>query len=87
VTLKDLPKSVKVAKGDTVVTSPTSSLFPANLMVGTVYEIIDDKASNFYSFKIRPATNFFNLEYVYVIQNLQYDEQKRLEDSTRKKFQ
>ena len=86
VTLKDIPKSVKVTKGDTVLTSPTSS-FPPDEMVGTVYEIVDDKTSNFYTLKIRPSTNFFNLEYVYVIDNLQYDEQKKLEDSTRKKFQ
>jgi rod shape-determining protein MreC len=87
VTLKDIPKSVVVNKGDTVLTSQTSSLFPANIMVGTVSEIIDDRSSNFYTLKIRPSTNFFNLEYVYVIENLQIDEQKRLEDSTRKKFQ
>jgi rod shape-determining protein MreC len=87
VTLKDIPKSAKVAKGDSVVTSPTSSLFPGNIMVGTVYEIIDDKSSNFYTLKLKTATNFFNVEYVYVIANTQYEEQKRLEDSTRKKFQ
>ncbi|MFI5153410.1 MAG: rod shape-determining protein MreC [Chitinophagales bacterium] len=87
VTLKDIPKSARVAKGDSVVTSPTSSLFPGNIMVGTVYEIIDDKSINFYTLKLKTATNFFNLEWVYVIDNTQYDEQKRLEDSTRKKFQ
>ncbi|PWT70272.1 MAG: rod shape-determining protein MreC [Bacteroidetes bacterium] len=87
VTLKDIPKSATVKKGDTVVTSPTSSLFPGNIMVGTVQEIIDDKSSNFYTLKLRTATNFFSVEYVYVIANTQYIEQKRLEDSTRKKFQ
>jgi rod shape-determining protein MreC len=87
VTLKDIPKSAKVAKGDTIVTSQTSSLFPANLMVGTVYDIVPDNASNFYTLKVRPSTNFFNIEYVYVIDNMQYDEQKRIEDSTRKKVQ
>ncbi len=87
VTLKDIPKSAKVQKGDSVVTSPTSSLFPGNLMVGTIEEILDDKSSNFYTLKVKPATNFFNIEYVYVIANTQLLEQKRLEDSTRKKFQ
>jgi len=87
VTLKDIPKSANVKKGDSVVTSQTSSLFPANIMVGTVSEIIDDKSSNFYSLKLAPSTNFFNIEYVYVIENTQMDEQRRLEDSTRKKFQ
>ncbi len=87
ITLKDIPKSARVNIGDTIVTSQTSSLFPPNIMVGTVHEIIDDKSSNFYSLRLRTATNFFNLEYVYVIQNTQYEEQKRIEDSTRKKFQ
>ncbi|MDO6434054.1 rod shape-determining protein MreC [Flavitalea sp. BT771] len=87
VTLKDIPKSAKVAKGDTVLTSQTSSLFPANIMVGTVYDIVPDNASNFYTLKVRPATNFFNIEYVYVIDNMQFEEQKRIEDSTRKKVQ
>jgi rod shape-determining protein MreC len=87
VTLKDIPKSAKLKPGDSVVTSPTSSLFPGNLMVGTIAEIVEDKSSNFYTLKIRPATNFFNIEYVYVIANTQIVEQKRLEDSTRKKFQ
>jgi rod shape-determining protein MreC len=87
VSLKDIPKSASVKLGDTVVTSPTSSIFPGNLMVGTISEIVDDKSSNFYSLKVKPATNFFNVEYVYVIANTQLLEQKRLEDSTRKKFQ
>ena len=87
ITLKDIPKSAKLQKGDSVVTSPTSSLFPGNLMVGTINEIVEDKSSNFYTLKLKSSTNFFNIEYVYVIANTQYLEQKRLEDSTRKKFQ
>jgi rod shape-determining protein MreC len=87
VTLKDIPKSAKVQLGDSVVTSPTSSLFPGGIMVGTIEEIIDDKSSNFYTLKLKPATDFFNIEYVYVIANSQYADQKRMEDSTRKKFQ
>lgn len=87
VTLRNIPKSAKVNKGDTVLTTQISSLFPANLMVGTVYEIVPDNTSNFYILKIKPATNFSNIEYAYVIDNLQFDEQKKLEDSTRKKIQ
>jgi len=87
VTLRSIPRSAKVAKGDTVLTSQTSYTFPANLMVGTVYEIVPDNSSNFYTLKIRPSTNFFNIEYVYVIDNMQFEEQKRIEDSTRKKVQ
>ncbi|HXB06673.1 MAG TPA: rod shape-determining protein MreC [Puia sp.] len=87
VTMKNIPRSVKVEKGDTVLTTQISSLFPANLMIGTVAEIVPDNSSNFYTLKVRLATNFGTIEYVYVIDNLQYDEQKMLEDSTRKKIQ
>ncbi len=87
VTMRNIPKSARVNKGDTVLTTQTSSLFPANLMVGTVYEIVPDNTTNFYILKLKTATNFSNIEYVYVVDNLQYDEQKRLEDSTRKKIQ
>ena len=87
VTMKNIPKSVRVNIGDSVMTSQISSLFPANLMVGTIAEVVPDPSSNFYTLKVRTATNFSTLEYVYVIDNLQYDEQKRLEDSTRKKIQ
>jgi rod shape-determining protein MreC len=87
VTLKNIPKNVKVEVGDSVVTTQISSLFPANLVIGTVAEIVPDASSNFYTLKVRTATGFSTIEYVYVIDNLQYDEQKRLEDSTRKKTQ
>jgi rod shape-determining protein MreC len=87
VTLRDIPVSAKLNKGDSIVTSETSSLFPSGILVGTVSEIVDDKSSSFYVVKLRTATNFYNLQYVYVIDNTQYDEQKKLEDSTRKKFQ
>lgn len=86
VTLKDIPKSAKVQIGDSVVTSPTSSLFPGNIMVGTVDEVMDDKSTNFYTLKLKPATDFYNIEYVYVISNAQREEQQRMEDSTHKKF-
>ncbi|HYC28522.1 MAG TPA: rod shape-determining protein MreC, partial [Chitinophagaceae bacterium] len=82
-TLIDIPKSARIAKGDSIVTS-YSDRFPPGLLVGTVYEIIEDKASNFYTLKLKPGTNFFNLQYVYVIENLQRDEQKQLEEATKK---
>lgn len=82
-TLIDIPRSAKIAKGDSIVTS-YSDRFPPGLLVGTVYDIIEDKASNFYTLRLKPGTNFFNLQYVYVIENLQRDEQKQLEEATRK---
>jgi hypothetical protein len=43
-----LPRSANVVVGDTVATSQISlPLFPANLLVGTVAEIVPDNTSNF----------------------------------------
>ncbi|HKP32339.1 MAG TPA: rod shape-determining protein MreC [Chitinophagaceae bacterium] len=85
-TLINIPKSAKISQGDTILTSQYADRFPPT-MVGTVHSIIDDKSSNFYVLKIRPATNFFSLQYVYVVQNMQADEKKKLEDDTKKKIQ
>lgn len=84
-TLKDVPKSARLHKGDTVVTSGYSALFPENIPIGYVENIaVGDKASTAYTIRIKLATNFYNLQYVYVIENLLKDEQQRLEDSTYK---
>ena len=84
-TMINIPKSVKVAVGDSVVTSQyTTYKFPKGIMIGTISEIIEDKGSNFYSLKVKPATNFYNVEYVTVVDNLQKEEQRKLEDSARK---
>nr|WP_255539610.1 rod shape-determining protein MreC [Longitalea luteola] len=85
VTLKNIPKSAQVAKGDSVVTSQYASYrFPQGILVGTVMDIIDDKTSSFYTLRLKPATNFFNVQYVMVVENLMKDEQAKLEEETNK---
>ena len=80
----NVPKSVVINPGDTIVTSQYSYLFPKGILVGTVAEIVNDKASNFYTLKLKPSTDFFKLEYVMVVENLQKEEQLKLEESTKK---
>lgn len=81
--MEDVPKSVRLVRGDTVVTSGYSALFPENIPIGYVESYsLPDKSSTSYSIRIKLATNFFNLQYVYVIDNMLKDEQKSLEDST-----
>jgi rod shape-determining protein MreC len=84
ITLKDIPKSAPVAIGDSVVTSPYASHFPQGILIGTVMDIVDDKTSSFYTLRLKPATNFFNVQYVTVVDNLMKEEQARLEDETNK---
>ncbi len=84
VTMINVPKSVKVAKGDSIVTSQYSYLFPQGIMIGTISDIINDKASNFFTLRLKPATDFYKLEYATVVENLQKEEQRKLEEATKK---
>lgn len=83
-TLKNVTKGAKINKGDTVLTSTYSSNFPSGLRIGTIAEIDADPASNFYTLKIKTATNFFSIQYVYLIENTRYIEQVQLETNTPK---
>lgn len=84
VTMINIPKSAPVAKGDSIVTSGYSLSFPPGIMIGTIAEVIDDKTSNFYSLKVKPSTNFYNVEYVTVVDNLQKEEQKKVEEAAKR---
>ncbi|SJZ80465.1 rod shape-determining protein MreC [Sediminibacterium ginsengisoli] len=82
--LKNVSKSAKVAKGDTVLTSNYSANFPPSLMIGTVTEIAADPSSNYYTLKVKTATNFFNIRYVNLVENVRFAEQVALENTPAK---
>jgi rod shape-determining protein MreC len=50
-------------------------------MVGTVASIVEDPSSNFYTLKIKTATNFFSIQYVYLVENVRFAEQVQLENT------
>jgi rod shape-determining protein MreC len=77
--LRNIPKSTPVAKGDSVVTSIYSANFPSNIMVGVVVEVLGEPSSNFFIIRLKTATNFYSIEYVNLVENVQWEEQRRLE--------
>ena len=79
VQLHNIPRSVKIKKGDTVLTSNLATFFPEGIMVGTVAEIANESSSNFYLLKIKTATDFYTLQNVFLVDNLLLNEQKTLE--------
>lgn len=79
--LKNVSKSAKIIKGDTVVTSTYSANFPSHLFIGTITAINSDPSSNFYTLRVKTATNFFTVQFVNVIENIRYAEQVKLENS------
>lgn len=80
VSLIDIPKSAKVAKGDTIITSGFSTTFPKGLLIGYVTEVLSEKSKNNYIIKLKTAADFYNLQYVYVIDNKQQEAVKQLLD-------
>ncbi len=83
--IKRIPKTVEVVIGDTILTSSVSFNFPPGYMVGTVADIKLDNTSGMNSLKVKSAANFYNLQQVHVIENIEYDEQIRLNAETYKK--
>ncbi len=83
--LKNIPKSAKVEKGDSVLTSTYSANFPSHLLIGTINNVVADPSSNFYTLKVKTATNFFSLQFVYLVENLRYTEQVAIEVTPEKK--
>ena len=85
VNLKNISKATKILKGDSVITSGYSDKFPYGLLIGTAQEVINDKSSSTYTIKIKTAANFYNLQYVYIINNLQKDEARELLNKVKKR--
>lgn len=65
--MEEVPPYVPVSKGDTVVTSGYSSIFPEGLMVGTVEEYDIGEDANYLILKVRLAVRFDALSTVRVI--------------------
>lgn len=65
--LTDIPKHADIIKGDSVITSGYSSTFPKGIYIGRVEEVGYESGSSFYDLKVRLATNFNNLSYVYIV--------------------
>lgn len=85
-TMKRVPKTVELQKGDTVLTSPVSFNFPPGYMVGTVTDMKLDNTTGMYTLKVKTAANFYNLQQVHVIENTEYNEQTKLNMESRKKI-
>lgn len=77
--LTDIPTHVRLAKGDTIITSAYSVTFPEGIPVGTVESFERKSGEYFYTVKVKLSTDFKKLNYVYVITNNLKEEQEKLE--------
>lgn len=67
--VKDIPSHLNIYKGDTVVTSGYSNMFPPDILIGTIEEYDYDGNEMFSKAKLKFSTNFSTLRHVYVVKN------------------
>lgn len=79
--LYDIPQHIPVNVGDTVITSGYSNIFPNNILVGIVSDVQETGHSSFLTIKIRLATNFNNINTVYLIRNIYTSEIDELKNN------
>jgi len=84
-TMIDVPQDVQLRKGDSVLTNNYSLYFPPDILIGTVVKTQALKKNGLQLIYLQSATNFHNLQYVYVIENKMAGEKKQLEDSSASK--
>lgn len=82
--LINIPSHVPLTKGDTIVTSGNSSIFPEGIMIGTVETVKLKPGESFYRIRILYSVDYNKVEHAYAVLNLFKDEQdiliKKTED-------
>ena len=73
--ITNLPKHMKYEVGDSVFTSGFSNIFPEHIFIGLVEGEGKSEDDNFFSLRVKLATDFNTIKYVYVL--VDYDRQER----------
>lgn len=81
--LEELPKHTRFRKGDTIVTSGYSAVFPEGIPVGVIMGNARGEDDNFFTLRIRLFTDFNSLSTVKIISNTDIDEIKAVEAESR----
>jgi rod shape-determining protein MreC len=79
--IKEMPSSIPLKKGDTLVTSGYSRNYPEGIEVGYVKTFTKDPSTGFFNIEFEFSADYNKLEYVYVVKNLFKVEQDLLEKS------
>lgn len=79
--LEEIPKHIKLKKGEIIETSGYSSYYPEGIPVGTVEKYSEDSKSNFANIQVKLYSDFSKLKYVYLIENIERPEIRSLEDT------
>jgi rod shape-determining protein MreC len=80
VQFKYIPRHVKPAVGDSVITSGYA-IFPDGIMIGTVAEVNLRDEALFYDLKVKLSQDFRKLSFVTIVKANLHDEQDSLEQA------
>ncbi|HMC01139.1 MAG TPA: rod shape-determining protein MreC [Flavobacteriaceae bacterium] len=72
--LIDVPKIAPLQKGDTIITSGRSAIFPKGIPIGFIQDFKLDRAENYYEIDVELFNDMTNIEHVYVIENKDAEE-------------
>jgi rod shape-determining protein MreC len=78
--LTDVASHLPVERGDSIVTSGLSAVFPADIPLAVVEDVELKKGDPYYNIKVRLDVDFRKLEYVQLINKHSYNEQVALEE-------
>jgi rod shape-determining protein MreC len=76
-TLEDIPTHVDLQKGDTIITSGNSHIFPEGIMIGTV-EKVRESDQLFKTAEVNFSVDYNHLYFGYIIDNSQKDELEQI---------
>lgn len=82
-TLESIPKHADVQKGDTIVTSGYSTIFPEGILVGVIDSFMKPPGLNFYTIQVRLFNDMNSVQYVYAVSDLLKEERQKLEKEVR----
>ncbi|WP_340199899.1 rod shape-determining protein MreC [Ascidiimonas sp. W6] len=80
VQLTDIPKNVNIKKGDTIVTGGMSTIFPKDILIGTIENFELTTSDNYYNISVKLFNDMANVKHVYVIKNKDRKEIIQLEN-------
>ena len=79
--VKEIPKHVVIVRGDTIITSGNSDIFPEGLLIGTISGFTNAQDENFNNGELLFSTDFNSLGYVEVVVDLMRKEKDDLKAS------
>jgi len=80
--LDDIPNHVQLEKGDTIITSGYSLIYPEGVVVGWVADFDLPEGNNFYNINIDFSVDYKKLSHVFIVKSWMKEEQKKLEEET-----